>query len=72
MIVGDELWSLVLRSVGENEGGEVTQDDDGAGHQEENLLPHLPAVISVGTRHLSELQEKSLNRNDLLRENGLT
>jgi len=55
VVVGDELWRVVLRSVGENEGRGMTQDDDGAGHEEEDLLPHLPAIVSVGSRHLPHL-----------------
>ena len=56
MIVGDELWSLVLRSVGENEGGDVAHDDHRDANEEEDLLPHLPAVIGVGAGHLSQLR----------------
>ena len=32
VVVGDELRRVVLRRVGENEGGDVAKDDDGAGH----------------------------------------
>jgi len=32
VVVGDELRRVVLRRVGENEGGDVAEDDDRAGH----------------------------------------
>ena len=32
VVVGDELWRVVLRRVGEDEGGYVAEDDDRAGH----------------------------------------
>ena len=32
VVVGDELRRVMLRRVGENEGGYVAEDDDRAGH----------------------------------------
>ena len=32
VVVGDELRRVMLRRVGENEGGDVAEDDDRAGH----------------------------------------
>ena len=56
VVVGDELRRVVLRCVGENEGGDVAQGDHRDANEEEDLLPHLPAVIGVGAGHLSQLR----------------
>ena len=45
----------MIRGVGEDEGVDVADNDDGAGHEEEDLLPHLPSIVSVSSRHLSDL-----------------
>jgi len=62
MIVGNEWRRLVLRGVGKDEGRHMGQHDGGTGNNEEDFLPFLPVVISVGSRHLPHLGPVGLSQ----------
>merc|ERR1719189_1549487 len=55
VIIGHEWRRSVLVLVREVESRDVSQDDDGDSNEEEDILPQLPSIISVGPRHLSHL-----------------
>jgi len=57
VIVGNKWRRIMLVLVGEIESRKVTHDDDWTGHDKKDLLPHLPAVVGVGARHLSQLAQ---------------
>merc|ERR1719219_124297 len=55
MVIGDEWRCFMLRPVTHAKSVDVSEDADGDGNKEECLLPHLPTIRVVTSRHLAHL-----------------
>ena len=52
----------MFRGIREDEGRAMSQHNGGTGNNEEDFLPFLPVIISVGGRHLPDLGPVGLSQ----------